>query len=105
MSTAWVVHWRFEVMAPFSPRELVTRIARYLTCPKSASGAVPDLVDGISVMTSASAFRHLDPEGHRWAVLMLPPVVTSDSLSCQRAVLALKKTDTLMASPGLTPEK
>ena len=69
MSIAWVVHWPFEVMAPFCPCRLVTWIARYLTCPKSASGTVPDLKDGTSVMTSASAFRHLDPEpalfGHR----------------------------------------
>jgi hypothetical protein len=40
-------------------------MARNLTCPKWASGAVPDVEDGISVMTSADAFRHLDPEGHR----------------------------------------
>src|SRR5260370_20771464 len=100
-----VVHIPFEIKDPWVPFRLVTWMASWFAWPKSTSGRIAPVLElGASVITSALAFRHTAPLGQAWAVAMFPPVVRSVSPSCQRFVAALKKTATLIASPGLIPE-
>jgi len=86
-----VVHSPFEVMAPCVPFRLVTAMATWFTWPKSTSGRiVPVLELGASAITSALEFRQAEPLGQAWAVAIVPPVVRSVSVSCQRCVPVLK---------------